>query len=82
MLPRVRIAMASKRNDLTLARKYEVVKTAAVEMTSQPLGPSISCVDITSFICGYHAHQETWLPHVGEVLLYEDGREREKNWSS
>ena len=42
-----------------------------MEMTSQPLGPSISCVDITTFICGYHAYQETWLPHVGEVLLLE-----------
>ena len=40
-------------------------------MTSQPLGPSISCVDITSFIHGYHTYQETWLPHVGEVLLLE-----------
>ena len=31
MLPRVRIAMASKRNDLTLAQQYEVVKTAESE---------------------------------------------------
>ena len=31
MLPRVRIAMASKRNDFTLAQKYEVVKTAKPE---------------------------------------------------
>ena len=40
-------------------------------MTSQPLGPSISSVDITSFIRGYHAYQETWLPRVGEVLVLE-----------
>ena len=40
-------------------------------MTSQPLGPSISCVDITSFVRGHHAYQETWLPHVQEVLLLE-----------
>ena len=31
MSPRVRIAMASKRNYLTLAQKYEVVKTAESE---------------------------------------------------
>ena len=31
MSPRVRIAMASKRNYLTIAQKYEVVKTAESE---------------------------------------------------
>ena len=41
-------------------------------MTSQPLGSSsIACLDIPSFIRGYHAYQGTWLPSVGEVLELE-----------
>ena len=40
-------------------------------MTSQPLGANIACLDIASFIRGYHAYQGTWLPFVGEVLELE-----------
>ena len=40
-------------------------------MTSQPLGPNTSCVNVTSFIRGYHAYQENWLPSVGENLVLE-----------
>ena len=40
-------------------------------MTSQPLGPNTYCVNVTSFIRGYHAYQENWLLHVGEILVLE-----------
>ena len=40
-------------------------------MTSQPLGSNTSCVNVTSFIRGYHAYQENWLPRVGEILVLE-----------
>ena len=40
-------------------------------MTSQTLGPNTSCVNVTSFIRGYHAYQENWLPRVGESLVLE-----------
>ena len=40
-------------------------------MVSQPVGPSSSCVKITSFIRVYHAYQDVWQPAVGEVLLLQ-----------
>ena len=30
-----------------------------------------SCVEVTSFIRGYHAYQDVWQPCVGEVLALE-----------
>ena len=47
------------------------VSSVGTGMTSQPLGSSIACLDIVSFIRGYHAYQGTWLPSVGEVLELE-----------
>ena len=30
-----------------------------------------SCVEVTSFIRGYHAYQDVWQPYVGDVLALE-----------
>ena len=38
-------------------------------MASQPVGSDSSCVEISSFIRGYHDYQDIWQPLVGEVLL-------------
>ncbi len=33
--------------------------------------PTSSSVEIASFIRGYHAYQDVWVPSVGEVLLLQ-----------
>ncbi len=40
-------------------------------MASQPVAPDSSCIEISSFIRGYHAYQDVWDPLVGEVLLLQ-----------
>lgn len=49
-------------------------------MASQPVAPDSSCVEVTSFIRGYHAYQDTWQPVVGEVLLLQ--RREHQRWPS
>ena len=39
-------------------------------MGSQPLDGS-KCVEVASFIRGYHAYKDIWQPRVGEILLLE-----------
>ena len=40
-------------------------------MASQPVSSVSSCVEVASFIRGYHAYQDVWQPVVGEVLLLQ-----------
>ena len=40
-------------------------------MASQPVHPASSCVEISSFIRGYHAYQDIWQPTLGESLLLQ-----------
>ena len=38
-------------------------------MTSQPAGLTLCCLEIPSYVRGYHAYSNLWTPVVGQVLL-------------
>ena len=47
--------------------QYNRVKAYDCAMGSEAVAHA-SCVEVTSFILGYHAYQDVWQSCVGEVL--------------